>query len=272
MKKDYMVRLERWARWMLPRQEAEDVISDYREIVGTPPRPEGELIRDLGRPRGVIRPLAEKNAYYTWLAVFAVMAACILMLGISPTAIGFPIWLFFFDIWKEYPLGPFLAVPGAAAALVWFRWQGQKKNHLPRAIPILLAVLLAYIGGVLLFCWANIQDHEGFTAMWGTMRTLVGPYSIVYRSIYLSMLAMIYTCPLIALAGILGLVKARTGDRRWAAVYMLALTAILAALLVVHLATNAIVSQNAEEIAREMLIRCSVAAVTGLIGTGVALC
>ena len=46
MKKDYMTRLERAARWRLPPQEAEDVIADYREMVGDPPRPEEELLRD----------------------------------------------------------------------------------------------------------------------------------------------------------------------------------------------------------------------------------
>ena len=30
MKKDYMAGLEGWARWMLPRREAEEVIADYR--------------------------------------------------------------------------------------------------------------------------------------------------------------------------------------------------------------------------------------------------
>ena len=36
MKKDYMTRLERAVRWRLQPQEAEDVIADYREIVGNP--------------------------------------------------------------------------------------------------------------------------------------------------------------------------------------------------------------------------------------------
>lgn len=267
MKADYMTRLARWAKWMLPPQEAEDVITDYRDIVSDP-----ELLRGLGRPREVVRPLAQKRPYRTWLAVFAMLAACILILGVSPTAIGYPFWLFFFDVWAEYPLGPLLAVLEAAAALVWFRRQGHKEERLPKAIPILLAVLLAYIGGVLLFCWANARDYEGFIAMWGTMKPLIGPNNSVPRSMYLSHLAMIYTCPLIALAGMFGLANARMGDRRWAAVYVLAITAILTALLVLHLATNLTVYENAQALAGRMLARCSITAVIGLIGTGVALC
>lgn len=272
MKKDYMIRLERWARWMLPPQEADDVLADYRDIVGTPPRSDDELLRDLGKPRDVIRPLIPSKAYRVWLAVFAIMAVCVLMLGISPTAIGFPIWLLFFNVWAEYPCGPILAVLGAVTALVWFRRQEQKKDRLPKAILILLVVFLAYIGGILLFCWANAQDYEGFLAMWGTMRPLIGPNNAVPRLMYLCELAMIYTCPLIALAGVLGLVKARMDDRRWTAVYVLALTAILMALLVLHLATNLMVSENAGELAGRMLIRCSVTAAIGLVGAGVALC
>ena len=47
MKKDYMTRLERAVRWRLPPQEAEDVIADYREIVGNPPRSEEELLKSM---------------------------------------------------------------------------------------------------------------------------------------------------------------------------------------------------------------------------------
>lgn len=271
MKKSYIVRLERWARWMLPRQEAEDVIADYRDIVGSPPRPQEELAQDLGRPRDVVRQLTTRRAYRTWLAAFAVMAVCILALGISPTGPGYPIWLVFFNSWNHSPSGPILAVPGLVTALVWFRRQGEKKGRLPRAIPILLAVLLAYIGAVLLFCWVCSQDYNYFAAIWGMMEPLIGPRNLIPKFFYLSRLAMVYTCPLLALAGMLGLVKARTDDRRWAAVYILALAAILSALLVIHLSTSLDVSA-AEEGARTMLIRASIVAAIGLAGTGVALC
>ena len=63
MKKDYMARLEWAARWRLPPQEANDVIADYRDIVGDPPRPEDELLRDLGSPRAAIRPLTPQKQY-----------------------------------------------------------------------------------------------------------------------------------------------------------------------------------------------------------------
>jgi len=54
VKKDYMARLEQAARWRLPREEAEDVIADYRDIVGSPPRSEEELHREVAA--GEYRP------------------------------------------------------------------------------------------------------------------------------------------------------------------------------------------------------------------------
>ena len=93
LKKDYMAGLESWARWMLPRREAEEVIADYREIAGDP-----ELSRGLARPRDAVRPLADKKAYRAWLAAFAAMAACLLIPGVSPLPGGpYPVWFSLFN-------------------------------------------------------------------------------------------------------------------------------------------------------------------------------
>ena len=84
MKKDYMARLEQAARWRLPPEEAEDVIADYRDIVGSPPRSEEELHREVGDPEQVVRLLVQPpKAYYAWLAVFAALAACLLAAALA---------------------------------------------------------------------------------------------------------------------------------------------------------------------------------------------
>ena len=271
MKKDYMTRLEGWARWMLPRQEAEDVIADYRDIVSDP-----ELLRDLGKPHSVVKPLAQSRQYRAWLVVFAVMAVCILAPGISPTVIGAPLWIYLFDGWVNHPYGAYLAVSGIVLTLVWFHWQGHKAKRLPKAIPILLAVFLVCIGAVLLFCWVCAQDFDAFTKMWGTMKTWIGPYRDVEvsSSFYLLQIAMCYGSFILALLGTYGLVKARMEDRRWAAVYVLAATAMLTALLVVDWTGRMDVSTftTPEEAFRQMLLQCSGIAAVGLVGTGVALC
>lgn len=273
MKKDYMTRLERAARWRLPPREAEDVIADYREIVGDPPRPEEELLRDLGRPRDAIRPLAQKKPYWTWLAVFLVMSACILAPGISPTAIGYPIWRTIFSPWNTNPPAPpIIAVLGAVTALMWFHWQGRKEARLPRAIPILLAVLLIWCGGVLLFCWTCARDFDGFLKMWGTIKPFIGPNESAPASLYLLVEAMAYGSTAISLAGEVGLAKGRTCDRRWAAVYILALAAMLTSLLVVHSSQRMDLTFTLEELFRQLLLKNAVITLIGLMGAGVALC
>ena len=273
MKKAYMTRLERAARWRLPPKEADDVIADYREMVDDPTRSEPEMLRDLGRPRDAIRPLTRKRPYYTWLAVFLVMSTCILTQGISPVGPGYPIWRLYFNGYLEQIVGYTVAALGAVTALVWFRWQGRKQARLPRAIPILLAVLLAWCGGVMLFCWVCSRDFDSFLLIWGTMPSLVGPNEQVSVSFYVPLDAMVYGSLVLSLIGVAGLVKARTVDRRWAAVYILALAAIFAALSVVALSTSLDPTFfTPEELYRRQLLESAGIIAAGLIGTGVALC
>ena len=280
MKKDYMTRLERAARWRLPPREADDVVADYREMMGDPPRPEEELLRDLGRPRDAVKSLVQPRQYRIWLAVFLVASACVLTLGFSPTMIGYPIWRVLYDPWNPweptFPGSPYIvAVLGAVTALMWFRWQGRKEARLPKAIPILLAVLLACCGGILLYCWAGSRDFVSFATMWGTVKPWIGPNSDTptSASIYLPLTVMAEGSGFIALAGEVGLVKARTRDRRWTAVYIMALTVILDALAVVAVMTSMDPTFSTfEEIMRQLLLQTAGITAVGLIGAGVALC
>ena len=276
MKKDYMTRLERAARWRLPPKEADDVIADYREMVGDPPRPEEELIRDLGKPQDAIKPLVQPRQYRIWPAVFLVLSLCILSLGIS--VYDWRLWSIYFEDYfygtRDY-LSRVVTVLGAVTALVWFRWQGRKAARLPKAIPVLLALLLACCGGIMLYCWAGSRDFDSFAAMWGTYKTWIGPNSVtpISTSVHLPLSFMGDGSMIIAIAAVFWLVKARTRDRRWAAVYIMALTTILAALNVVAV----IYSMNPtflapEEIFRQMLLQSAGITAIGLIGAGVALC
>lgn len=278
MKKDYMARLERWARWMLPRQEAEDVIADYRDIVGAPPRPDDELLRELGRPRSVIRPLAQARQYRTWLAVFAVMAACILLPADSPLPLGlYPVWFSLFSpdgfIISGVPIFLWFMITGLALSLVWFRpRRGEGRAPLPRSILIVLAVLLAamalvwwtfwqitlYPGGAL----ANPIFHLGMDFWW----PLGGHY--VGGNLF-SFLLEWSAIPLAAV-GITGLVKARLRDRRWRAVYFLSLTAIMLAFAVLALLTSMSLDPDTRLVSTRRL--CIEITVFGLVGTGVSLC
>lgn len=277
MKKDYMARLGRWARWMLPRQEAEDVLADYRDIVGTPPRPDDELLRELGKPRSVIRPLAQTKQYRTWLAVFVVMAACILLPADSPLPCGlYFVWfnLFHTDI-PGFTFCRLFLIVGLALSLVWFRpRQGEEKAPLPRSIIITLAMLLAVMALVWWAFWQITLYPEGalsnpiFHLPIGFWWPLGGDY---VGGNLLSFLLEWSAIPL-AVVGMTGLVKARLRDRRWRAVYFLSLSVMLLAFAVLALLTSMDVSSEPDTwwvFTRQLCIEITV---FGLIGTGVSLC
>ncbi|MBD5168961.1 MAG: hypothetical protein HDT20_02375 [Oscillibacter sp.] len=273
MRKDYMTQLSRWARWMLPWQEASDVIADYHDIIAIPPRSRKELIRDLGKPRDVVKALAQPKQYYVWLAVFSIMLVCILM-QVNSSLIS-PVFLWcalrdgLFRHWREQIFYCYiLFVPGIIAALVWFRRQGRKAKHIPKAVSILLAVLLVYTGGVLLFYWSCFWNLDAFLGTWEGVPAWVRPEA---GPLYLSQLAMSYSCSLFALTGVYSLIKARTGDRRWAAVYVLAMAAILISRTILEWSQIPVIT-SPEESFRQLMLRCTIAAAVGMAGTGVALC
>ena len=169
-----------------------------------------------------------------------------------------------------------MTVLGTVTALVWFRWQGRKAARLPRAIPVLLAALLACCGGIMLYCWAFSRDFFGFLDAWGTMPSRVGPNAPqpISVSFWLPQDFMIYGSQILSLAGVFWLVKARTRDRRWAAVYIMALTFILAALNIVAWTHSMDFTPflTPEGVFRQMLIQSAGITAVGLIFAGVALC
>lgn len=273
MKNDYMARLSRWARWMLPWQEAEDVIADYRDIVGVPPRPEEELLRDLGRPRDAVKALARPWQYRTWVAVFAVMVLCILALITDPLFVPAAFWVPFLPFHRiDILFCCFLFVLGVMAALSWFRRQGQKTEQFPKAASLLLAVLLIFSGSVVLFYWLALGDPDAIVKMWE--ESMPAWFPCAYEGpFYLVSYVTCYGCPLIVLIGIYSLIKARTGDRRWAAVYVLAMTVLLILRMFLEFVRATDTSIAGTETAyRQLMLRCAVAAAAGLAGTGVALC
>lgn len=277
MKKNYLARLERWARWLLPRAEAEDVIADYQDIVGDPPRSYEELLRDLGKPRDAIRPLTQKKPYYTWLAVFAVMAACILIPASSPLPGGS--WFVFSNLFSPYgiliPGIPwcfhFIAV-GLILSLIWFRPRKGEPNP-PLSRPILIALVVELVlMGVVWWCFYQTALPDGFLyqpalipdwflAMTGR-ETLHGHWM---------MSALEWGGAAAGVFGVIALVKARTQNRRWRAVYFMSLSLMMLAFCLLSLFSSLDPLPAAELWVRTRQI-CLAITVFGLVGTGVALC
>lgn len=275
--KSWLDRLSSAARWRLGAKEAGEVIDDYREIVGGTPRSEEELVRDLGKPLDAVKPLTDQKAYRIWLAVFVVLAACIVLPGTSPLPGAYYRWHWLF---RNRPfgvhLGAVLALLGTAGAIVWFRLKGSKSDKLPRAVPVLLAVVLVWLVLVLGAGWAWMHDPQGFAEMWGEapVRVLwreLG-YS-VYRSVALLGDAVMWIGGLgMTVIGVIALVKARTKDRRWAAVYVLAMAAMLVAMEQMALMGNMDLESTEWAALSPYFYSWAWMATVGLVGTGVALC
>lgn len=296
MKKPYLTRLEHWARWMLPRSEAEDVIADYREIVGDPPRPEEELLQDLGKPRKVIRTLIQKKPYYTWLAVFAVLAACILIPARSPLPFGS--WPIFNNLFSTHRIPPpglswFFYIPGLSwlfvipeipwcflfiavgliLSLIWFRPRKEEPNPpLSRPILIALAVELALMG-VVWWCFYQITLLDGilyqpaliphwFDAMTGR-ETLHSDWM---------MEAMEWGGAAAGVFGVAALVKARTQNRRWRAVYVMSLSLMMLAFCLLSMSGSMDPATPTADPFADTRRLCLTITLLGLAGTGASLC
>ena len=292
MKKDYMTRLERAARWRLPRQEAEDVIADYRDIVGNPPRSEEDLRREVGDPEQVVKLLVSPpKQYRIWLAVFAALAACILIPGATLNTPFTWLWDKCFTgfsgayVWPGGPSGywgPVLGLLGMVGALAWFRRTGRKEQTLPRAFRALSAALLVWLVLILLVDWFWMRDPQGFAAMWGEVPVTIYffipigvPGSTMPRSVDMAENLFHWGGTVIAFIGVYALTQARTGDRRWAAVYILAFTVMLVSMLSLAVMYGGFTSHPYIQFVGgwQLPYLCLYAVVTavGLVGTGVAL-
>lgn len=253
MGKDYMTQLSKWARWMLPRQEAENVIADYHDIIGSPSRPKEELIQNLGKPWRVVKGAAQPKQYHIWLAVFSVLAVCVI----------FPIVMAYHEVYWDQMIMPvymmFLFL-GVGLSLWNFRQDRAQKGKLPRGIVLLLALLL--IGMVGVWFLAGLV----LTESWEMLNLLVPTPTaaqMLRLLLFLSILAM-------ALITLCGLVKARLEDHRWRAVYILGLCGVLLGLSFSLLLRSLDLSAGPGW-QTPILLKYAFITMLGLIGSGVAL-
>ena len=267
MRRDYLSRLSRAARWYLPPAEAAEVVEDYQEIVKG--RSEEELRRDLGTPRAAMKQLAQPKAYRRWLAVFIVLAVCVVLPAIEPLwqglfslsiQLGRPVW--FFRVYDSVvPFSGLFFPAGLALALAWFRRNGEKGRRLPKGVLPLLALSLLGIAWV--WCFIGGILTERFVLL--SVLPRVGPIYTSYLLLWADALAM-------GAAGLYGLVRARLGDRRWVAVYILGLTGAALALSLHLLMTSMNLDGFTSSWWQPYAARYAVITALGLIGTGAALC
>ena len=208
MKQDYMARLSRAARWMLPPDESEEVIADYLELVTQNPRPEETLYRELGNPVEAVRLLADRKPYRRWLCFFVGMAACL---------IPFPLALLSGNGLRAVfghadGFRVFLPLVSGAALSHWYWHRNPQKEPFPKTLAVWITVLLAVCAGMgfyLVYLFRSVETGTPFP-VW-----LYGRFHIPLNCV----------CGLAAVPGWYALTMARMEDRRWRAFYILALTA-----------------------------------------------
>lgn len=248
-KQTYLKRFSQAARWQLGGTEAAEVVADYTELLEQrPPEQDDRLIEDLGKPKAAARLLTEQKPYRRWLWSFWTMTACLLLpelILIGPYLSGQP---------RPIEYGAFAL--GLALALVWFH-PGGKKTKRPRALLWVLAamaMLLAAAAAVLACLFTGAW--ENLPLKW------YGPTAFYTLSLASTVAVAV---------GIFGMIRARTADRRWAALYVLGLTTALLSLQIMT-ALMSLYAADFQCLLQQEGLRWAVVSGIGLVGTGVILC
>lgn len=259
MRKDYLSSLSRAARWCLPPAEAAEVLEDYRDLIEQEPRSEEALRRDLGNPKDAVGQLVQVKAYRRWLKVFAALTVCALFPAVGPILSRLFWWN---EIFWFTQLDWAYLLAGWVLSFLWFQRNGRKEDALPREIFLTMLVPLAGM----VWCW-----YVALSAMyWQTqLYEFLSRNPMLGPSIHLVLLCDGF---IMGLAGLFGLVRARMGDRRWRAVYVLGLAGAVLSMSVWALLSCMDLSFSDPNWQTPILVRYIAITVLGLVGTGASLC
>lgn len=262
-REQYLKKFSRAARWRLPPQESEEAIADYREMIFQAERDESKLVEELGEPVQAAHLLTDVQTYRRWLAVFAVLAFGLFLLGKWAWTGRTSLHIDRFGSWW-YPV--WVMAVGLVLSLYWFRRHGQKKGPLPRRLWVIL-MGVAVVGCGLLWRFWQLSGMDIFEEISG------GAYR-VERQVYWFVTAMMVTGVLSALLGLAGLIQAKCRDRRWLALYILCLTlaAMLGVITFQMRRMDIELFETVESFRTYLFARLLPIGAVGLIGTGVALC
>ena len=257
----YLKKFSWAARWRLPPQESEEAIADYRELLFQPGRDKNKLVAELGEPVQAAHLLTDVKTYRRWLAVFAILTYGLFLLGkwawmgMTPLHInGLGPW--WYPVWTM--------VAGLALSLYWFRRHGQKNGPLSKGLLLSLGTVLAL--GVVIMAWTWHVTDPAFLDYYAGFGGI--PWHITLQRYLIT-----YGGTACALAALPGLVLAKCYDRRWLALYTLALTAAAMCGFVIFIFKSMDLSVAIRgSIQAYIFARIIPIGAVGLVGTGVALC
>ena len=250
-KRTYFDRFSRIVRWRLPEKEAKEVLSDYAELLSQrSDEADATLLQDLGTPAQAAAMLTEPCAYRRWLAVFTSMALCLLIPFILLLRNGFQKEPLVF-MWIIYSAGVILSTRFLP------RSREPRRAYPKKLLPSLLFLLLIVVcsgvilGGLVAGIWELIPAGLYGTISGWTLRLTGG---------------------IAAATGVYGLFKARMDDRRWCALYLLGLVALIECVLVLSLLTSMDISICAPGWWKPYVGQWIILGSSGLFVTGVSLC
>lgn len=285
MKRDYISRLAFLARWRFSTEEAEDIISDYREMIANEPGTDGELVQRFGTPWTALKQIPGMGINRMWLAIFALSFVCLIVpaawvLWKNVNQLLF--WLHFeksvdvpsFLLVDEFesflnwsPVLPVMLMLGLVTPLVWFRRRGKDREREPltRGMVLTMLLLMICLAWIWLIIWQILGDFDFFTRLFNSLPWDSWGAGAVFRGVCFGVPAAAAGA-----AGIAGLLFARVKNRRWRAVYALAL--LLAVLTAAVLLLLSSLNLDVDDWRDAYLRYYTALTVLGLVGTGVSLC
>lgn len=264
-REQYLKKFSRAVRWRLPPQESEEAISDYRELIFQPERDGTRLAEELGDPVQAAHLLTDVKTYRRWLKMFAVLAFGLFLLAKWSLMAHSSLSRFLYWDERWYPV--LVMAVGLPLSLYWFRRYGQKNGKLSKWLALALAAVLVFGIGSMAWTWYVISP-EFLGSYMEKYSNTISWHIILLREL---LIEGGMACALIAFAG---LVLAKCYDRRWLALYALAVTvAAVTGFILFNMRAFDISAVGGPDVFQSyVFVRLLPIEAAGLIGTGVALC
>ncbi len=204
-------RLSRAAYWQLGKEEATDIINDYKEIFEEKFSVGADLSYKLDHPYQIIKCLRNKRQYFRWISVFSIMIICLLSMAACLFTGGYYLW----SVAGLYFIGEGLS-------MLYFRSLDREKRHEPRPRKLLLFMFAELVLALVILSVA-IMSYIGFNTEMVQVFDILSSENIG-RTItrVIQIIAVILSG-----LGVFSLYKAKVSDRRWRALYCFGITVVL---------------------------------------------
>lgn len=204
----YLDKLSRIAHWQLSREEATDIINDYREMLEEKLSSKEKISYE--NPYQVIKCFRNNKQYFSWLLVFIVMITCLLSIGFS---------LFVKEYYGVLVVG--LYILGQALSTFYFPMVDKTKVSQPYPKKFLFLFGLE-VFLLLIILGISLEIYDTFHINLSLFENIVRADNI---GKIITFMIQIFTTILSAIS-IFSLYEAKITDRRWRALYSFGITVI----------------------------------------------